>query len=164
MIGLPTRGQIYPAAGTTDMRKGIPGLSALVTAGLNKEPLSGDVFVFRGRRGDQIKALWYSGDGINLYIKRLVLTLPVQIIFFNGEPLEKHEQYQLDSFIDTWRARLHDISWFMKVLNESIARTANKEDQCTGHLVSRPREFHPQPLSEPYVTLSRHTAPITQLP
>ena len=53
--------------------------------------------------------------------------------FIDGEPLEKHEQYQLDSFIDTWRARLHDISWFMKVLNENIARTANKEDQCTGH-------------------------------
>ena len=71
MIGLPARGQIYLAAGVTDMRKGMPGLTALVVAGLNKEPLSGDVFVFRGRRGDQIKVLWYSGDGINLYIKRL---------------------------------------------------------------------------------------------
>lgn len=53
------------------MRKGIPGLTALVKAGMDMEPLSGDVFVFRGRRGDQIKALWFSGDGINLYIKRL---------------------------------------------------------------------------------------------
>ena len=63
--------QIYLAAGKTDMRKGIPGLSALVKVALNKEPLSGDVFVFRGRGGDQIKVLWFSGDGINLYIKRL---------------------------------------------------------------------------------------------
>ena len=38
---------------------------------LNKEPLSGDVFVLRGRRGAQIKVLWFSGDGINLYIRRL---------------------------------------------------------------------------------------------
>ena len=53
--------------------------------------------------------------------------------FIDGEPLEKHEQYQVDSFVDTWRARLHDISWFMKVLNENIARMANKEDDCTGH-------------------------------
>ena len=82
--------------------------------------------------------------------------------FVDGESLESHEQYQLDTLIDTWRSRLHDISWFMKVLNEKIARMANKEDDRTGHLVSRPREFHPQPLSEPYVTLSRHTAPITQ--
>ncbi|MEM7257720.1 MAG: hypothetical protein AAF404_10060 [Pseudomonadota bacterium] len=53
--------------------------------------------------------------------------------FVGGEPLESHEQYQLDTLIDTWRSRLHDISWFMKVLNEKIARMVNKEDECTGH-------------------------------
>ena len=71
MIQPPARSRIYLAAGITDMRKGMPGLAALVKSGLDKEPLSGDVFVFRGRRGDQIKVLWFSGDGINLYIKRL---------------------------------------------------------------------------------------------
>lgn len=71
MIQAPSGSQIYLAAGQTDMRRGITGLSALVAVSLNKEPLSGDVFVFRGRRGDQIKVLWFSGDGINLYIKRL---------------------------------------------------------------------------------------------
>ena len=71
MIHAPSRARIYLAAGITDMRKDIPGLTALVKAGLDKDPLSGDVFVFRGRSSDQIKALWFSGDGINLYIKRL---------------------------------------------------------------------------------------------
>jgi len=71
MIQPPAGSQIYLASGKTDMRKGMPGLSALVKSSLEKEPLSGDVFVFRGRRGDQIKVLWFSGDGINLYIKRL---------------------------------------------------------------------------------------------
>ena len=71
MIQPPSGSQIYLAAGKTDMRKGITGLSALVKVALDKNPLSGDVFVFRGRRGDQIKVLWFSGDGINLYIKRL---------------------------------------------------------------------------------------------
>ena len=84
--------------------------------------------------------------------------------FIDGESLESHEIYQLNTFIDSWRARLFDISWLMKVLNENVARRSNKEYECSGHLVSRPREFHPQPLAEPYVTLSRHTAPITQLP
>lgn len=40
-----------PAAGITDMRKGMSGLTALIVACLNKEPLSDVVFVFRGRRG-----------------------------------------------------------------------------------------------------------------
>ena len=47
MIQPPSRSQIYLAAGVTDMRKGMPGLAALVKTGLAKEPLSGDVYVFR---------------------------------------------------------------------------------------------------------------------
>ena len=43
----------------------MPGLAALVTRTLQKEPLNGVVFVFRGRRGDLIKVLWFSGDGAN---------------------------------------------------------------------------------------------------
>ena len=53
--------------------------------------------------------------------------------FLNGEHLDSHELNQIDVLIDTWRKRLHDISWFMKVLNENIARRANKEDECSGH-------------------------------
>lgn len=71
MINPLARSQIWLAAGVTDMRKGMPGLAALVTSSFGKDSLSGDVFVFRGRRGDQIKVLWFSGDGVNLYIKRL---------------------------------------------------------------------------------------------
>ncbi len=71
MITAPAGARIWLAAGITDMRKGINGLAALVQVSLGKQTLSGDVFVFRGRRGDQIKVLWFSGDGMNLYIKRL---------------------------------------------------------------------------------------------
>ena len=53
------------------MRKGMDGLSALVQTALAERPFSGDVFVFRGKRGDLLKLLWWSGDGMNLYVKRL---------------------------------------------------------------------------------------------
>ena len=53
--------------------------------------------------------------------------------FIDGEHLEPLERNQLDVLVDIWRKRLYDISWFMKVLNESVARRANIEDECTGH-------------------------------
>ena len=51
----------------------------------------------------------------------------------DGEYIEPYEREQLDSLIDRWRPRLYDISWFMKVLNENIAKRANQEDECSGH-------------------------------
>jgi transposase len=55
----------------TDLRRGFTGLSALVQTKLEQSPFSGQVFVFRGRRGDLIKLLWYDGDGLWLAQKRL---------------------------------------------------------------------------------------------
>ena len=49
-----------------------------------------------------------------------------------GETLSKVELRVLDKDVANWRQRLMDISWFMRVLNESIARQANAEDNCTG--------------------------------
>jgi transposase len=71
MIALPAGTRVWIAAGATDMRKGMNGLAALVQTALQKDPFAGHVFVFRGRRGDQVKLLWWSGDGMNLYLKRL---------------------------------------------------------------------------------------------
>jgi transposase len=71
MIGLPMSTRIWLAAGATDMRRGMDGLSALVQSALLENPFSGHVFIFRGKRGDLIKLLWWSGDGMNLYAKRL---------------------------------------------------------------------------------------------
>src|SRR5665213_1889004 len=53
------------------MRRGFQGLSAQVQTVLQQQPFSGPVFVFRGRRGDTIKLLWYDGDGLCLFAKRL---------------------------------------------------------------------------------------------
>lgn len=71
MIAPPGNTQIWIAAGVTDLRRGFTGLSALVQTKLEQSPMSGQVFVFRGRRGDLIKVLWFDGDGLGLFSKRL---------------------------------------------------------------------------------------------
>jgi transposase len=71
MIGLPAGTRIWLAAGITDMRRGMDGLAALVQSALTENPFSGHVFIFRGRRGDLVKLLWWSGDGLCLFAKRL---------------------------------------------------------------------------------------------
>jgi transposase len=71
MISMPAGTRIWMVAGTTDMRQGMPGLSALVQTALQEDPFSGQLFIFRGRRGDMVKVLWFDGDGMCLFIKRL---------------------------------------------------------------------------------------------
>jgi transposase len=63
MIGPGANARVYLACGATDMRKGIDGLTALVQTALRQKPASGSVFVFRGRRGNRIKLLFWDGQG-----------------------------------------------------------------------------------------------------
>ena len=59
------------AAGVTDMRRGFNGLAAQTEPVLAGDPCSGHLFLFRGRRGDQIKMIWWDGQGACLLTKRL---------------------------------------------------------------------------------------------
>ncbi len=63
--------RIWLAAGITDMRKGFTGLSAIVQTALEMQPLGGSLFIFRGRRGDRLKILWWDGTGLCLLAKRM---------------------------------------------------------------------------------------------
>jgi transposase len=71
MITIPAGAHIWIAAGVTDLRRGFTGLSAIVQMKLEQDPFGGHVFVFRGRRGDLIKVLWWDGDGLCLFAKRI---------------------------------------------------------------------------------------------
>ena len=71
MIGLPSNTRVWLVAGHTDMRKGFDGLAALVQTALAANPFCGHVFVFRGKRGDILKVLWFDGQGLMLLAKRL---------------------------------------------------------------------------------------------
>ena len=71
---------------------------------------------------DEVIERWHS-----LYSGTVVSRKYVQ-----GFPLDEAETMQLEDTVATWRERLYDISWFMRALNEPIARQANIEDECTG--------------------------------
>lgn len=71
MIGPSANTRVWLVAGVTDMRKGFDGLAAEVQTVLADNPFCGHLFVFRGRRGDRIKVLWWDGDGLCLFAKRL---------------------------------------------------------------------------------------------
>ena len=71
MIGPPPGTRVYLACGVTDMRRGFDSLSAQVESVLNLDPYGGAVYLFRGRRGDLLKALYWDGQGLVLYAKRL---------------------------------------------------------------------------------------------
>ena len=60
MIPLPQGVRVWLATGHTDMRKGFASLSLLVQEVLRRDPLSGHLFCFRGRRGDLLKVIWHT--------------------------------------------------------------------------------------------------------
>lgn len=71
MIPVPSDVRVWLATGHTDMRKGFDGLALIVQETLKRDPHSGHLFVFRGRRGDLVKCLWHDGQGLCLFAKRL---------------------------------------------------------------------------------------------
>ena len=71
MIPHPASTRVWLCAGVTDMRRGFNGLSAQVDQVLKVDPFSGHLFVFRGRRGDLVKVIWWDGQGACLFSKRL---------------------------------------------------------------------------------------------
>lgn len=71
MIPVPSGVRVWLAVGRTDMRRGMNGLALQVQESLGRDAHAGDLFVFRGSRGDRIKIIWHDGVGMSLYAKRL---------------------------------------------------------------------------------------------
>src|SRR5947199_9415083 len=71
MIPIPSGVRVWLAVGRTDMRRGMNGLALQVQEALRRDPHAGDLYVFRGARGNLIKVLWHDGLGMSLYAKRL---------------------------------------------------------------------------------------------
>jgi transposase len=71
MIGFPPGVRVWLATGHTDMRRGFPSLALQVQEVLRRDPLSGHLFCFRGRRGNLLKVIWHDGQGACLFTKKL---------------------------------------------------------------------------------------------
>ena len=70
MLSLPELAQIHFCMQPVDMRKGFDSLAALVRDHLECDPLSGQLFVFRSRRGDRVKMLCWESDGFTVSDRR----------------------------------------------------------------------------------------------
>lgn len=71
MMPLPASVRVHVASQPCDFRKQIDGLAGLVRDGLGRDPQNGDLFVFRNRRGDMLKVLFFDQQGYCLFLKRL---------------------------------------------------------------------------------------------
>ncbi len=71
MLSLLADTRIHMALARTDMRKGFDGLQGMVTGTLQQDPLSGHLFLFINRRRDKLKVLYWDGDGLAIWYRRL---------------------------------------------------------------------------------------------
>ena len=71
MLNLSLPGRIFLCTVPTDMRKSFDSLAGLVQQHLDRDPLSGDLFLFRSKRGDRLKLLYWDNDGLAIWYKRL---------------------------------------------------------------------------------------------
>jgi transposase len=71
MLSVPRFVKIFVGVEPVDLRKGFDSLAALVETVLAEDPLSGQLFVFRNKRADRIKLLYWDGDGYAIWYKRL---------------------------------------------------------------------------------------------
>lgn len=92
MLNFPANVRIYLCTTPTDMRKSFDGLHALAKQVFEVDPLSGHLFLFVNRRRDRVKLLWWDGDGLALFYKRLEMgtyELP--------EPSDEAEGVEIDA-------------------------------------------------------------------
>ncbi|CCV09512.1 conserved hypothetical protein [Mesorhizobium metallidurans STM 2683] len=106
MMIVPAGVKVYLALGYTDMRKGLDGLAMLVQQTLKQDPFSGHLFAFRGKKASMLKILFWDGNGLCLFTKRLdqgSFAWPVMAGFNGSITLTPAQLAMLIEGID-WRA------------------------------------------------------------
>ncbi|WP_411266867.1 Mobile element protein [Colwellia sp. C1TZA3] len=88
---------------------------------------------------EQVKK-WSTGEVLERWHQLFKGTLLTQQ-YTHKQPLDKFQLAMVESTAEIYKQRLMSISWFMRSLNEPIARQANREDKCTGHLSDKRAAF-----------------------
>ena len=118
MIPIPSGARVWLAAGHTDMRKGFDGLALLVQETLKRDPHSGHLFVFRGRRGGLIKVLWHDGQGMCLFCEAAG-TRPLHLAVAGG-----------------WRGDDHAGAAWLSARRDRLADAATHLATASGRLIA----------------------------
>lgn len=108
MLSIAAGTRIFMAVGATDMRKGFNGLQGIVTGVLEQDPLSGHLFLFINRRRDKLKILYWDGDGLAIWYRRLeqgTFQLPAIAADQNSAEIRRDELTMLLRGIDLNSAR-----------------------------------------------------------
>lgn len=71
LLPTSTASRIYLYNSAVDMRRSFDGLLSIVQGEFNRDVRAGDLFVFINKRGDRLKAMWWDGDGLAIFMKRL---------------------------------------------------------------------------------------------
>ncbi len=103
MIFPSNRVRILVATNPVDFRKGHDGPSALVQSVLRKDPFTGTVFVFRSRRADRLKLLYWDGTGLVMAYKRLEDTSVTWPAIRDGAMALNHAQFEALFAVLDWR-------------------------------------------------------------
>jgi transposase len=88
VLSIPNSIRVYLACGSTDLRKSIDGLAALVQEGFELDPFSPALFVFCNRQRDKVKILFWDHNGFWLFYRRLERGRFQWPMAPSGQPLE----------------------------------------------------------------------------
>lgn len=100
MLSFPTNVRLYVATEPTDLRRSYNGLSALVDGTFGKEAMSGDLFIFMNRRGNQVRILFWDRDGYVILMKRLEVGTFRRVQTADGEPLVEIDAGELAMLLE----------------------------------------------------------------
>ncbi|MGE6106353.1 transposase [Aeromonas sobria] len=107
-------------------------LSRLFAIGINAYAVMSNHYHLVLKVEADIAASWSEREVVERWAALFQLPLLVRR-WYQGESLIEPELVVVQHLIPLWRERLHSISWFVRLLNENLARQANREDGCKGH-------------------------------